>query len=166
MPMENISLELKLSLPCLLIGSALFLISFAEPHWLKIDVPLATAYMGLWKRCGGTAEFPEMEICSKCGSDQSGWLTGVQVLECICLSAMVAAVALTFRLLFKQEKMFSLLASAAGISSGLLGLTGAIVFASEESEDGSLGWAFYLNIVGDLLIGAGGGVLMVHAHRV
>ncbi|KAK7504641.1 hypothetical protein BaRGS_00004127 [Batillaria attramentaria] len=165
MPLEGVSTELKISLPCLLVGAILFFVSFAEPHWMEETVQGGSVYLGLWETCGSSPQLPGGAVCVSYGGDQAGWLTGVEVLECFSLSATVTGVALTFSLLFKRQRLFCLLGAVGGICAGILGLIGAIVFAGKNDNSDYLGWAFYLNVVGDLLIGAGGGAVMVYYFR-
>ena len=67
----TVSIEQKLSLPLLLIGTVLFVVSLVEPHWFTgADLTHASIYAGLWKVCkSGSAA----DVCSSYNGTPGVW---------------------------------------------------------------------------------------------
>ncbi|KAK7504640.1 hypothetical protein BaRGS_00004126 [Batillaria attramentaria] len=170
MPGERLSIEVKLSVGCLLVGSLLFTVAFAVPHWIEVKASQGEdEYAGLWKRCLANTPVPDAETCVNYDGTPD-WIVGVQVEECVALVCMLVALSLSTVLLFKRRKIVSLGATLSALVGGAAGLAGAVVFHIKQvKEEGinsdNFAWAFYLNAAGDIMIGISGLGLLVHTIR-
>ncbi|KAK7504634.1 hypothetical protein BaRGS_00004120 [Batillaria attramentaria] len=150
--------EMKVCTPCLIVGFILFCVSFGSASWFY---DASNVYYGLWKFC------LNKNSCFNLGSVYfPDWLVGIDVLECIALGLQVGAMGAMILLSLRKHKFLSLFVCLAALGSGVLGAIGAAVFCVEMAITGVyVYWAFFLNLIGDVIVGlAGLGMLVNTVH--
>ncbi|KAK7114777.1 uncharacterized protein [Littorina saxatilis] len=159
-----VTLLLKVSLPVLLLGIILLIVTLVSPHWFSAGSLNDNSYAGLWKACGSVKG---NTVCVSYDGSPS-WIAGPEALECMALSCGLAAFGLAFKMLFRNTKITSILATLLAALSGILGICGAGYFYHKETNDplfSDTAWCFYVNIVSDVIMLAGSVVLLVHTVR-
>lgn len=70
--MVEVAILQKASFVLLLLGTTMFVVTFAVPYWFSGSVPGGTIHLGLWKICGRPSA-SGIETCINTDASNSRW---------------------------------------------------------------------------------------------
>ncbi|KAK7480872.1 hypothetical protein BaRGS_00027873 [Batillaria attramentaria] len=177
MAILDLSLQLKVSVPCLLLGAILFGVSFSVDKWIKWSTASSSGFAGLWKAC---FQQSDVTYCYTWNSDtmdtfklSRDWIHKSQALQCLGLVVMLGALGSTIVFIFIKLRLAVIAAVVTSFGSAAFMVIGCAVFASDVNDDAVYGtiadfdWAFGFNIVAAIFTTAAGVGLLLQTilHR-